>query len=161
MTISTVLSVIAIVISLAGALYAIAYWRGKVDNDLKWMHEQLQECVDAKGRLIKLETKFEVVWISFAEQILTERTHLATKSSPLKLTDHARKAMEEVKGCISAVNGHLLSDQVLIDIPHQLGMVKLRQIAEDNNMTLGELFAVISLDLNPPEEDCSKTPDPD
>lgn len=160
MTTPVLLSIIALVISVLGSVATISYWKGKYDNDLNWIKKALQTYAEAKviERIIKIETKFDVVWSAFTEQVLTDRTHLATRSSPLKLTAHAKQAAEEVKSCLKQIsNNTTISDRVLLDIPHQLGMVKLRQIADNHNMTIGELLATISLDLHPNEEDCGKT----
>lgn len=148
MTTPTYLSIAALIISIGGIFYGIAYWRGKVDNELGWLKEKIKKYSDAHDRLTKMETKFEVVWSIFAEQILTDRPHLASKSSPLRLTEQAREALQEVTQCLKKQVNSNLSDQVLYNVPEQVGMPKLRGIAEKHNMTLGELLAVISLELS-------------
>lgn len=157
--IAIVISIVATAISLAGILFGIGYWRGKVDNELKWLKEKCQSYSDAKipDRVAKMEAKFELVWEVFTEQVLTDRPHLATRQSPLKLTAQALEATAEVRACLELSNHTTPSDKVLVDVPAQIGLVKLKDIANRHSMTLAELLAIISLELSPSEDDCGKT----
>ncbi len=144
MTISEILSILALIISLAGALYSVAYWRGKVDKELKDYSE-----AKIPDRLTKIESKFELVWAAFTEQVLSDRPHLATHSSPYKLTAQAELATEDVMFCLDNLENHTTtSDKVLVNLPAKLGIDKLKQIATKHQLTLGELLAVISYKLN-------------
>lgn len=129
-------------ISLAGVIYAFAFWRGKVDNQLKGLNTM-------PDRMTKMETKCEVIWAAFVDQTLAKNSGLAHRGSEYELTENAIKAVSEVKHHLEADNPgiELLAEQVLYDIPHRLGIVKLKAIAERHEMTLAELLAILSVDL--------------
>lgn len=134
-------------ISLASIVYAFAFWRGRVDK-------QLSDLSEAKipERLVKIETKQEVLWTVFSEQILTSRPNLAMRGSKFKLTDDAMKAIEEVKQILpeynpSSAGNSVSSEQILIDLPKMIGIDNLKEIAGRHSMTLGELLAIISVEL--------------
>lgn len=150
MDVSTVISIVALIISsVAGAIFSIAYWKGKTDTDLVWLKQMIEQYKEAKvlDRVTRIETKFEFVWNVFVEQILSQQSHLATRSSPLKPTEKGKLALSEVMGCLhnKSIN---LTDQVLYDIPQQLGIDKLQEISERHGVTMAELLALVSLELS-------------
>lgn len=149
MGLNTILSTVAVIIStIVGLIVGIAYWKGRTDSELVWLKQTLENYKDAKvlDRVTRMETKFEFVWNVFVEQLLTHRPHLATKSSPLKPTEQGVLALSEVMGCLQSKSINL-TDQVLYDIPQQIGIEKLREISERHEVTLGELLALVSLEL--------------
>ena len=140
-----IISIVAALIALAGVLYAFAFWRGKVEKQLSDYGK-----ANIPDRLARIETKMEVLWMIYSEQILSNRPNLAMRESKFKLTDEALKAVEEVKQILPEYNpgsGQLVSEQVLVDLPRQIGLDKLKDIAGRHNMTLGELLAIISVEL--------------
>lgn len=137
-----ILSIVAILLSIAGVIYGVAYWRGKVDSELGIYRE-----AKMLERLTKMETKFDFVWSVFVEQLLTERPHLATKQSPLRPTEQGQLALSEIMGCLDSKSVSL-TDQILYDIPQRIGIDKLRDIADRHKVTLAELLALISLELS-------------
>lgn len=140
-----VVGTIAGLLSLAGVVYAFGFWRGKVDK-------QLSDLKDAHipKRLDKMEAKQEVLWTVFTEQVLSNRPNLAMKGSQFKLTGEAMKAIEEVNGLIADHNPgatKVTSEHILCDLPAEIGLENLKDIAERHSMTLGELLAIISVAL--------------
>jgi len=137
-------------ISLAGVIYAFAFWRGEVSNQLKGLST-------VPERLAKLETKCEVIWAAFVDQTLAGNPVLARRGSAYELTESAMQAVREVKDYLKADNPgiELVAEQVLLDIPHRLGIVKLKAIAEKHKMTLAELLAILSVDLENGEKKSS------
>lgn len=69
----------------------------------------------------------------------------------MNLTEDALKAIEEVEQILPEYNpGYgtkLTSEQVLCDLPEKMGLDRLKEIAARHNMTLGELLAIISVQL--------------
>lgn len=140
-----IITFIAAVISLAGVLYAFAFWRGKVDRQLSDLSQ-----ANLIERLVKIEAKQEVQWTVFTELVLSNRPNLAMRGSKFKLTNDAMKAVEEVKQILPDCNpggGQVTSEQILIDLPRRIGLDNLKAIADRHNMTLGELLAIISIEL--------------
>lgn len=140
-----IVSLIAGLISLAGVIYAFAFWRGRVDNQLSDLSK-----ANIIGRLAKIEGKQELMWNVFTEQVLTHRPNLATRGSAFKLTDDAMKAIEEVKQILPESNPGIepvTSEHILIELPKQIGLDKLKDIANSHDMTLGELLAIMSVEL--------------
>ena len=139
---ATLASFVMAAISLTGVIYAFAFWRGKVDNQLKGL-------ITMPERMAKMETKLEVIWIAFVDQVLGRNPSLAQRGSAYRLSENAVQAVKEVKSYLKANNPgiELVAEQVLHDIPHRMGIVKLRMIAEKHDMTLAELLAVLSVDL--------------
>lgn len=138
-----IISIVVALVSLAGVLYAFAFWRGKVEKQLSDYGK-----ANITDRLARIETKMEVLWMIYSEQILSNRPNLAMRESKFKLTDEALKAVEEVKQILpNPGSEQLVSEQVLVDLPRQIGLDKLKDIAGRHNMTLGELLAIISVEL--------------
>ncbi len=137
---------IAAVIALAGVVYAFAFWRSKVDTQLSVLSKE-----NIGERLVKIETKQEVMWTAFMEQVLTNRPNLAVRGSAFKLTDDAMKAVGEVQQLLPHNPGtnttKVNSEHILIDLPNSIGLDRLKAIAEKHLMTLGELLAIISVEL--------------
>ena len=135
------------IISLAGVIYAFAFWRGEVGNQLKGLST-------VPERLAKLETKTEVIWAAFIDQILAKNPGLVQRGSGYELTENAMRAVRDVKNHLKADNPgiELVAEQILLDIPHRLGIVKLKSIAEKHEITLAELLAILSVDLENGEE---------
>jgi len=139
---------VAGLISLAGVVYAFAFWRGKVDTQLSDLSKE-----NIGKRLVAIETKQEVMWTVFIEQVLTNRPNLAMRGSAFKLTEDAKKAVEEVQQLLPphnpgpGTNTKMTSEQVLIDLPKEIGLDNLVAIAGRHKMTLGELLAIISIEL--------------
>lgn len=147
---SEALSIMALIISsVAGVIYGIGYWKGKSDNERTWLKQIYKDYTEAKvlDRMTRMETQFQFMWDLFVEQLLTHRPHLATKSSPLKPTEKGMLALSEVMGCLHSKSKNL-TDQVLFDIPQQIGIDKLRDISERHEITLAELLALVSLELS-------------
>ena len=140
----SVISLIVALISLMGVVYGFAVWRGRVDK-------QLSDYSDAHllDRLCTIETKLETIWQVFMEQVLANLPNLATRSSSYHLTEDAKRAVEEVKGLIPDINPGCadVAETVLVELPNRIGMDRLREIAEKHQMTMGELLAIISIEL--------------
>lgn len=133
------------ILALAGVVYAFGFWRGKVDKQLSDLSK-----ANVPERIVKMETKMEVLWTLFTEQTLANCPNLAMRGSAFKLTEDAKNAIEEVKELLPPSNPgleKLTSEHMLIDLPNAIGMDNLKGIADKHNMTLGELLSIISLEL--------------
>jgi len=141
----SVASFIVAFISFMGVVYGFAIWRGGVDKQLSLYSEG-----HLLDRTTSIETKIDVLWQIFTEQTLSNRPDLATRGSSFKLTDDAKMAVEAVKAIIPDINpgfGDGVAETVLVELPHRIGMDKVKGIAETHGMTLGELLAIISVEL--------------
>jgi len=76
------------------------------------------------------------------------RPDLATHGSGFILSDKAKRVVDKVRFCINdhdmLAKNQRKSDRILFDIPHRIGMEKLRELADENDMTLGELLSILS-----------------
>jgi len=138
-------SFIIALVALLSVVYAVAYWRAKVDK-------QLQDYYKANilDRLVKSETMLEMLWKLFSEQVLSNRPNLASRGSKFQLEEDGRKAVEDVKALIDQFTNpgmEIKAEMVLLDLPRQIGIEKLRRVAVKHSMTLGELLAIVSIEL--------------
>ena len=144
---TSIISILSIIIALI-TIFTVVYKKGKQD-------QQVKDLCDANlpTRLTKMEAKQDVLWEVFQEQVLRMRPDLATHGSGFTLSESAKKVVEQVRFCFGKedmVESKHVSDHVLFEIPHRIGMEKLKQLAEDNKMTLGELLAILTVDGDMP-----------
>lgn len=155
----TIVAIIGFLTGLA-ALGGVTWGLG-----LRWgeVRAQLKTLSDTKllERLTKLETKQGILWEVFSTDILHNRPHLGSATSPFTPSPQAQDALEAVKkalrphcrqdekeiDCLSTPDAANLADKVLVELPHRIGLQTLREIAHKNQMSLAELLALVSLEV--------------
>lgn len=137
------ISLVTALIALGGVIYGFAFKWGRADRQLSDLSR-----ANVVERLIKMETKIEVMWTAFTEQLLANRPHLASKGSRYRLSQEACDAISEVKDSLpDKEDNGLISEKVLLEVPYRIGMGRLREIAARHSITIGELLALISVEL--------------
>ena len=143
--------------SLAGIAYGFGYKWGQVKAELRNLAE-----ANLAGRLIKVETKQDVLWEGFTDDVLHRRPSLGSSSSPFQLSQLARQALDEVKlalkphckgegnevSCLNTPEAVNLADQVLVELPKHVGLERLRTIAQTHEISLAELLAIVTNELS-------------
>lgn len=104
------------------------------------------------GRMANMEAKLEILWLAFADQNLSNRPDLANRGSGYKLTEAGKDAVSEIMGLVyqqESNNSNNINrlDQLLLEVPQTVGIDKIKEIAGKHNMRLGELLAVLSIEL--------------
>lgn len=149
-------ALLAALTSLAGMAYGFGFKWGEVKSQLKGLSE-----AQLLTRLTQLETKQEVLWQVFAEDVIHGRPRLGATSSPYHISPLARQALDEVKrelkphckdnesgvDCLNTPEARYIADKVLVELPHRIGLERLRAIAHTHNMSLAELLAIVTSEL--------------
>jgi hypothetical protein len=139
----SIISSIVGLISIGGVLYTIAYWKGKTDKTLT-------DVCSLPARTSSLETKMDILWALFVDNILEKRPNLAKRGSGYKLTDMSEECLKDIRHVIVQVKKEkptLSPSDTLTIVAQRVGMLELQKIAEKNGCTLSEYFSILTIKL--------------
>jgi hypothetical protein len=140
---SSVISIVSSLIAVALFVFAIAYWKGKVDLFIK-------SCVDIPNRTSSLEFKMDVLWPLFVENVLEGKPSLVQRGSGFILTSKSEVCLKEIQSVIDSVLASRISlspSDVLTAIVKTVGVEKMRELAAKNDCTLSEFLSILTVKL--------------
>jgi len=135
------------ILSLAGIIYLVGYWKGGVDNKLKGLCTSLDKYPPGEIALM-----CKTMWDIYVVDALRAHPELAQHNSPLKLTpqgmdlipEHIRLSLANIPS--NPTNREDIASGWLV-VKH-LGLSAIEELAKETCLTLQETIAVLSTYLD-------------
>jgi hypothetical protein len=145
--IERIVGIAAGLLSLAGFIYIVAFWKGGLDNWRKSVQEEREKYPPGETCLM-----VKTMWDIYVVGALKDRPDLATHQSPFKLTPDAENLIpKEVKDELCGVDirpedaENVASGWLVVKV---LGLDRIEHISREKKLSMPETIAILSTYLD-------------
>jgi hypothetical protein len=131
------------VLSLAGVVYLIGYWKGGIDTWKKSHEEEHKKYPPSETALM-----CKTMWDIFIVAALKDRPDLATHQSPYRLTPQGQDLIpQDVKDTLCQIPKEELDREAIANgwlVVSHLGLERIEAIAHSKKLSVPEAVAIFS-----------------
>lgn len=142
-----IINIVVGILSLAGVLYIIGYWKGGIDA-WKKAHEEEHSRYALSEMFLMCKTMWDIVVVD----ALHRRPDLADHSSPYKLKKLAEDLIpEDLKQKLGEIaSNHTNAEDIASGwmVVKNIGMPSIEQMAKDKQLSVPEAIAILSTYLD-------------
>jgi hypothetical protein len=152
-TVASIIGTITGLVSLAGIIYLIGYWKGGIDTWRK-SHEEEHKKYPASEIALMCKT----MWDIYVVDALRKHPELAQHSSPFKLTEQGDRLIpEHLKTALCKIPTNPTNREAIATgwlVVKHLGIAAIEQMAKEKELSVQEAIAVLSTYLETHTDNC-------
>lgn len=142
------------ILSLAGVVYLVGYWKGEVDTRIKAHEDQL--CKYPPGEIALM---CKTMWDIYIVDVLRQRPDLAHHTSPFKLTKQGDDLIPQpLKESLDQIKCNPLDREAVASgwlVVKHLGITTIEQLAKEKALSVQEAIAILSTYLDQHTNNCT------
>lgn len=151
--VASIIGAVSGLLSLAGVIYLVGYWKGGIDTWRK-AHEEEHKKYPPGEIAIMCKT----LWDIYVVDALRQHPELAQHGSPYKLTPQGNDLIpDEIKHLLEKVPSNPLDREAIASgwlVVKHLGLETIEQMAKDQQLTVQAAIAILSTYLENNTNNC-------
>lgn len=148
------------ILSLAGIVYLVGYWKGGIDT-WKKAHDAWQKTHEEEHRKYppgEIALMVKTMWDIYVVGPLHDRPDLATHLSPFKLTETGTSLIpDDIKAQLCEVKKNPMDPEAVASgwlVVRNLGLDRIETLAKEKQLSVPETIAILSTYLENHTDHC-------